>query len=696
MKQRKWIVREQDPEAIRCLCESLQISPIVSRLLYNRGLTDPERARLFLRKSIDILCDPFLLPDMRKAVNRINDALAHNERITIYGDYDVDGITSTSILYQYLSERTDNIDYYIPDRMEEGYGVNMAAIDTLAAAGTTLLITVDAGITALREIAHANDLGLTTIITDHHECAGGLPPAYAIVNPKRPDSEYPFPELAGVGVVFKLLCALSGREHLQDVIDRYSELVAFGTIADVMPLNGENRIIVSLGLKRLEHTRNIGLRALIAQSGIENKKITAGVIGYTLAPRVNAAGRVGSPRRAVKLLLSRDPREAAEIARELCDANRERQDEENKIITEAYDQLEHEPGFQRDKIIVLASDHWHHGIIGIVSSRLSDKYYLPSIMISFDGESGKGSGRSIPGFNIYEALAGQGELLEKFGGHALAAGLSLKRENYDAFKAGITRYANEILTDEILTPKLKIDCEIDIRDITLKTVNEILLLEPYGMGNAAPLFLLRDIRIDDICPISGDKHTKLLLSKNGVTIDAFLFGRGTADFPYFRGEKLDLVCNLDTNSYRGNITVQLVIKDLHLSSTYRESLREYTEALHLYQGAGCRGLTQHQLLHVIPSREDFVTVYRYLTTSDEIHDTLELLHRRIGVLSDRPPNICKLRICLDVFTQMDMLSVTEEPDGALTIRKLPVREKKNLDLSPLLIELKSIRGKNGS
>lgn len=685
MKQRSWVLKEQDDGCVSALCTGLGISTVTARLLVNRGLDSVDKAKHFLNKSIDSLSDPMRLPDMDRAVARVEQALARNERITIFGDYDVDGITSTSILYDYLTRRGGVVDYYIPNRNEEGYGLSIPAVDSIVQRGSRLMITVDSGITALEEVAHAAASGLDTVVTDHHECQEQLPAAVAVVNPKRADSDYPFKELAGVGVVFKLICAMEGREALQQCIDRYIELVAFGTVADVMPLTGENRVIVALGMKRIAATKNPGLRALITCSGIENRRITASTVGFTLAPRVNAVGRVGCASRAVELFLTQDPAKAAAIAQTLCDANRTRQEEEDKILRRALADIERDEDFGSHNIIVLAEQDWHHGIIGIVASRLSDLYYLPSIMISFDEEGvGKGSCRSISSFNLYEALEHCSEHLDKFGGHALAAGLTVRREHYDAFKQAITAYADQKLTPEDLSPRLNIDCEIAPGDISLETVTDISYLEPYGMSNPAPLFLCRGLTVADIYPLSGDKHLRLTLRQGSSSFTAFLFGRSRAQFPFVPGERIDICCNLDLNTFRGVQSAQVVIKDYRESEQQVERRRRGAELYSRF----CEGrLTAQEAPQLQPAKSDFVAVYRLF--SDQCSMTLVEACRRLTTQEQGPMELCRLRVCLDVLEEMGIFQNDLEGDQ-LTVAVNQIDGKVNLNHSEILQRLRKL------
>ena len=425
MRTKQWNIARLDGNAVRALSQEGGYPLLTAAVLCSRGMDTPEKASAFLASDFSQLNDPLLLPDMEKAVRIIRDAVDAGERIAVFGDYDVDGITSTCVLVRYLRSQYADCTFYIPDRLTEGYGLNCGALQKLRDDGVSLVITVDSGITAIEEAAFAKEIGLKMVITDHHECMDQLPDALAIVNPKRPDSTYPFQELAGVGVAFKLICALAGRDHLAEVLDNYLDLVAVGTIADVMPLYGENRAIVANGLQYLVHTDNPGLRMLMRESGVEDKRMTASVVSFTLAPRINAAGRMGCALLAAELFLTNSLSRASEIAATLCRQNKERQNAENAILEQAYAVLQKEYDPEEDRMIVLWGEEWHHGVIGIVSSRISDRYGCPTVLISLEGDRGKGSGRSVRGFNLFEALEHSSAYLEKFGGHALAAGLTI-------------------------------------------------------------------------------------------------------------------------------------------------------------------------------------------------------------------------------------------------------------------------------
>ena len=499
-RERVWTLHESKDDAgtkqdIRALAQGLQMSELCAKLIYNRGFKTVEQAERFLKNEESQLHDPFLMMDADKAVARIRRSIERHEKTVIYGDYDVDGVTAVSVLYLYLKEQGADVSYYIPSRNGEGYGLSCAALDRLKADGVEFIITVDTGITANEEADYATSLGIDMVITDHHECRAELPRACAVVNPHRPDCAYPFKELAGVGVIFKVICALemdACRRAGRPVIDgvrrisyAYADLTAIGTIADVMPLVDENRLIVALGLRLIAKTERHGLAALIEastsqgaksvnlSSGVRSaprkKKITSSLIGYGIAPRINAAGRISNASKAVELLLAEDSENAARMAQELCEINRCRQVEENRIAEQAYQRIEQSHDFDRDRIIVLEDNGWQQGIIGIVSSRITEKYGLPSILISFDGTArsedscediGKGSGRSIKGLNLVEAMNHCEDLLVKYGGHELAAGLTIERGQVDAFRRRINEYAAEKLDEKSLAVQLEADCEV--------------------------------------------------------------------------------------------------------------------------------------------------------------------------------------------------------------------------------------------
>lgn len=627
---KKWVVKSQDEVLVKQLSSKLNITEITARLLINRGFTDTEKAASFLAKSDSFLYDPFLLKDMEKAVARIKDAIDKHEKITIYGDYDVDGITSVSILYMYLDEQGASVEYFIPQRDTDGYGLNKAAVNAIADSGTKLIITVDTGITAIEETEYINSLGVDIVITDHHHCRPELPNAYAVVNPQREDCTYPFKELAGVGVAFKLICALelnylnNGEYNIsviKDMCRRYIDLVTIGTIADVMPLVDENRIIVYMGLSLLENTEKLGIRALFEAAGIdiskkERRKITSSVIGYTIAPRINATGRISSAGRAVKLFLSTSKEEAEYLSEEFCQINKERQDTETAIFLEAVRQIEENKMNERDVILVLSSDTWHHGVIGIVCSRITEKYNLPSVLISFDtckdaeknGENiGKGSARSIKGLNMAELFAENENLLEKYGGHELAAGLSIKRGNIDTFRENINECARKILGDKKPEVALDIEAELKLSDINIPNIDDTMLLEPFGAENPQPLFSVENVKIADMVLLGGGKHTKMMLSSQDGNISALFFGANLENEGFGVGDIVSVAASMNINEFRGERTPQLICRDIKIVEHYEDDVKEsrkYFEAVMLGDVLIRR--------EDIPLRADFAVVYKFL------------------------------------------------------------------------------------
>ena len=689
----RWIIQNHDEKIVKLLSESLRVKPLCAKLLINRGYMDVEGARSFIEKSDAFLYDPYLLEDMRKATARIRLAMSRDEKITIYGDYDVDGVTSVSILYMYLKDRGVDVDFYIPTRESEGYGLNIGAFHTIKENGTTLVITVDTGITALDEIAYAKTIGLDIVVTDHHQCRPKLPVCEAVVNPRRPDCRYPFKELSGVGVVFKLLCALEmdilnfGEYNIftvKDMCKRYIDLVTIGTIADVMPLYDENRIMVYMGLHLLSNTSNVGVRALLRAVGIDDsKKVTASTIGYTLAPRINAAGRIGDAARAVQLFLTNSPHNATVIAEELCVINKERQQTENIIFEEALKQIEKEHDVEKESVIVLASDHWHQGVIGIVASKITELFGKPSILITFDSDEpsdhdpGKGSARSIKGLNIVEALANCSHLLIKYGGHELAAGLSVERGNLESFRNALNEYAGPYLSSPDCIVKTFAEAEINEKDVTMETIEDIARLEPYGAKNPEPVFVLKSIRIEEIAPLSMGKHTRLYLKKEETGMSAVCFGHNLLDEGFYNGTYVDVLCSMNINEFRGNKTVQLIIRDVDYADQSLKEIEEHENNLaKLKQGQ------YYFERNMIPKRQEFALIYKFLREEGFRKEKRISLMKLKSVFPEM--SCLKLLIILETFTECDLIAWTKVSVGTYRIRQLETKEKKNLYASSLM------------
>lgn len=559
---KKWETYSVDNDAVASLAERNNISLLLARILTNRGIDTDEKIEKFLYPSLDDLYDPYMLNDMEIAVDRIVKAIKQNEKITVYGDYDVDGITSVTILKQFLDDQNVMVDYYLPNRLSEGYGLNNNALQKIKDRGTRLIITVDCGISAYDEIEFAKSLGMEVIVTDHHECPSKLPLASAVVDPKREDSTYPFSSLAGVGVTFKLIHALSLKMNLpKEMYLKYLDIVCLGTVADIVPLIDENRVIVKYGLEYIKNTSNIGLKALIGVSGCTS--IDSQTISFGLAPRINACGRMGDAELALKMLLTHDEKEASKIANMLQEKNKERQDVEKGIMEDALNKIEGEH-LNKDNIIVVGSKNWFHGVIGIVASKITDTYYKPSILICFEGENGKGSGRSIDGFDLHEALNATSEHLQKYGGHEMAIGLSIEKSEFENFKNAIVKYANEKITQEYV-PVIKIDSEINIREATGKTIEELKLLEPYGESNMPPIFMYKNIKVDSIRTLSNDRHLKLNVKEGNIVFDAIAFNMGDKKDSIRMGDKVDILFHLEINRFNGRETIQLNVKDIKKS-----------------------------------------------------------------------------------------------------------------------------------
>ncbi len=718
-KKKKWSIRyaptAENASAVKSLADALGILPTTAKLLFTRGLRTAEEATVFLRQAETSLHDPFMLKDIERAVARILEALEKGERIAIYGDYDVDGVTSVSLLYTYLSRLGADIGYYIPCRSREGYGLSTSAIDTLKERGVELVITVDTGITAMEEVAYATELGIDTVVTDHHECRPELPEACALVNPHRADDPYPFKDLAGVGVVFKLICALEmtrcrmdGRSEIdgvRQICREYADLVAIGTIADVMPIVDENRLIVALGLKLLESTKRPGLRALIeAASGNrvgdqkfppKKRKINSGFIGFVLAPRINAAGRVSSASIAVELLLATDNGRAAELAEELCNLNTTRQVEENRIAVEVYQKIEQMPPELCDRIIVIEGDTWQQGIIGIVSSRITERYGLPSILISFDGSTrgfasdddlGKGSGRSIKGLNLVEALADSEEHLARFGGHELAAGLTIRRGNIDAFRKQINQYAHKHLTEDMLCISIDADCEVQMKDLTLALAQEIDKLEPFGTSNPVPNFVLRDASLLRIIPMGNGKHTKLILEKDGISMVAVWFGTEHTAIPFEIGDRLDVMFQLNINEFQNVTSLQMIVQDMQLSKVYEESFADAWERYEEIR-AGAPITAEED---VIPTRQDMACVYTLLRREHQIGHTYFPIRRILSLVAQQgtPLGYHKLKTIIRIMQELNICDITEPVRDCFVFDFYFNPTKTSIDKSSILKKLK--------
>ncbi|MBQ9314442.1 MAG: single-stranded-DNA-specific exonuclease RecJ [Clostridia bacterium] len=558
---KKWEFAQVNEELVKEIAFHYSISETIAKVILNRGIEKDAQINDFLHPNIDKLYDPFLFNDMDIAVNRILKCKEDNEKVTIYGDYDVDGITSTAILSKFLIELGIENDFYLPNRLSEGYGLNNNAIDKIVQNGTKLLITVDCGISGYNEVEYAKEHGLDVIVTDHHECPEKLPQAIAVIDAKRPDSTYPFNSLAGVGVTFKLIHAISLKLGLdRKSYLKYLDIVCLGTVADIVPLVDENRLIVHFGLMLVKQTKNIGLKSLIEIAGY-NESIDSTAISFGLAPRINACGRLGKAEIALKLLLTTSIEEAKKIAIELNNFNKERQEVEKRIINDAMEIIEKDKLYN-DDIIVLASENWHHGVIGIVSSKITETYYKPSILISIEDGIGKGSGRSIDGFDLHSALTECSEYLDKFGGHEMAIGLSLDADNIEKFKQKIKEVTSKNIDKEAV-PKLKIDALINPKEINFEIFDSMNLLEPYGEANHPPIFVSKNLKVDSVRLLSNDRHLKLTLKGDNILLNAIGFNLG--DRVIHIGDRIDVAYMLEVNKFNNMQNIQLNIKDIKKS-----------------------------------------------------------------------------------------------------------------------------------
>ena len=666
----KWLIKKQDEAAVAEIRKQFGFCDAVARVLYNRGLTDRKSIESFFDIDIANLHDPLLLADMEKATSRIKRAVENGEKITVYGDYDVDGITSVVLMYRCLTSLGANVDYYIPDRTEEGYGLNSSALRSIYDSGTSLIVTVDTGTTAVEEIAEAENYGLDVIVTDHHECKPTLPVCVAVVNPKRPDSVYPYKELAGVGVVFKLVCALIGDST--KAFSLYGDLVSIGTIADIMPLVDENRVLVSLGLDLLRKRPSCGIKALLeASGGYKHGQITASTIAFQVAPRINAAGRIGDPKRSVELLLCEDPEQAASLAEGLCDENRTRRQMEADIIADVEKMLENRN--PSDRIIVVGSENWHHGVIGIVASKIVEKYHLPCILVCFDGDRAKGSARSIKDVSMFELLTQSSRHLEKFGGHEMAAGLTLARKDFDGFVRDITAIANEKITDDMMIPVVESECEIPFSEISLDTVHELQRLEPFGTGNPTPNFAFGNVVISDILAVGAGMHLKLTFSYSGQDFSAMLFGTTLQDFDFATGDTVDIVFSMSENFFNNRYSLNMSLKRMRLCE---ETEKKEADEEKLYN----RFISGDKEDGIVLTRKEFTAVYRHLhrnyVNARQTRYMPHALARGFARKGLEGFGFCKLMLCLNILSELGIIEYAYNENVSITFRD--TQNKKNL------------------
>ena len=625
-------------------------APLTAMVLSARGIHDPRQAREYLSCDSELI-DPFLLTDMDRAADRVRLAVNRGEKIAVFGDYDVDGITATCLLTAFLRHLGADVVSYIPGRLEEGYGLNPIAIDQLHREGVKLIVTVDCGITAVDEALLCKNLGIDLVITDHHECKDVLPDAIAVVDPHRPDGGYPHKNLSGVGVAFKLAAALSGDQ--QAVLEEYADMVCLGTVADVMLLQGENRVFVAKGLESLRQTRRPGIAALMQESGCAQETVSASSIGFMLAPRINAAGRMGQIDLAVDLFLTDDPRKASELARALCELNRQRQSVESGIYDQAVSML---PAGKTPEAIVLADETWHQGVVGIVASRIAEEFCCPTFLICLDGEHGKASSRSFGGFNLFSSLTTLSPLLESYGGHELAAGFTISRSQIPAFRKAICELAAAYYSDDTPRTCIDIDCAIEPELLTIRGIDSLNQLEPTGNGCPKPVLMMKKLTVERIQMVGGGKHMRLRLRSGRTAVNAIYFSASPETASIAQGDLVDVAFNPQINEFRGERSVQMNILDI----------RPYCSAEASGEIASYHALRQNRLTPadasaLLPDRNTLATVWRYLAAAQgPIREAPMCLCRKIVRWSGAPLNLGQLMTCLDIFSDVGLLQAQRQ------------------------------------
>lgn len=678
MSRKKWVLPKTDKERAMEVSEKYNLDPLAASLLISRGIDNEKDIKDFCSESTS-LSDPFELADMDKAVIVITEALHSGEKITIFGDYDADGVTATAVLHSFLESQGANVDYYIPDRNTEGYGMNKTAIKKIADRGTNLIITVDNGISAIEESEYIYELGMHLVITDHHKVPDILPKADAIVNPHRIDNDIDFDEWAGAGVAFKLVCALSDSEEAQMLLDEFSDLVTIGTVADVVTLTKENRTIVKCGVDKINDSQRAGILALKKIAGVEGKTVNSTTVAFSLVPRINAIGRMKHASLAVDLLLSDDYSEAENMAAALNDCNLDRQKTENEITLEALQQLQDNPERIYDRVLVFDGRDWHGGVIGIVASRFVDKFGKPCIVITSDGEEAKGSGRSIEGFSLYDAINSASHILTHFGGHVLAAGFGLKDKNIELFRKIVNDYAKTV---KMPYPTVKMDFRVKPDFISVDILDTFTVLEPFGAGNPQPLFGLYNMKIDNITSVGNGKHFKLALSNGNANLTAMKFSTTVDEFNYRKGDIVNIAAKFERNEFMGEVRVSIHIKDIKDSFTDDEKC---IDGKRLYEKImRDEPLSQEEVETALPDRNEVAKVYKYIRFNESIPDDFEILCYR---LNDDGSNYCKYMIAVDALSQLGL--IIKDNNGR--IRLSDNQGKVDLASAPILQKLSGNR-----
>lgn len=675
---RKWEVRPLDKERAAAFAQTYGVPFFLAMLMNIRGLDDAAHLREFLGEG-EPLSDPFLLKDMDKAAARITRAVDNMEKIAVYGDYDADGVTSTAMLYSYLETRGADVIFYIPQREGEGYGMNMGAVEYLKEQGVSLIVTVDNGISSVQEVARANELGIDVVVTDHHRPQEILPDAVAVVDAYRPDDTSPYKHFSGVGVAFKLLMALEdGAGDVEDLLDAYSDLAAIGTIGDIVPLTGENRTLIRAGLERLSQSDRPGVQALLENAGIAGKALTSTNVAFTLVPRINATGRMGAPERAVRLLISGYEEEAEVLSEEICADNEERRRVEAEIAEAAFADIEAK-GYMKDRVVVVDGENWHHGVIGIVASRVTERCGKPCMIISRGETEAKGSGRSIEGFSLFEAICACGDLLIKFGGHPMAAGITLKPENIEAFRKRINRYAAEHFP-QMPTQTVTLDCKLNPAALSVSMAQSLTQLEPFGNGNPQPVFGLFNMELSNVTPVGGGGHLRLTLEKNGAVITAMRFNTKPEELPYHIGDKIDLAVQLEAREFRGQPSLTVIVRDMKFAAFNTEKNIASLASFEKWQ----RGevLSAEDKNRLYPDRACLAAIYRALRTVNGKETDQVRFVSQFG----KDMTLGLFKTALLVFEERGLVH-SEIADDTFTATLIETSGKTDITRSPVLLAL---------
>lgn len=675
---RKWEVRPLDKERAAAFAQTYGVPFFLAMLMNIRGLDDAAHLREFLGEG-EPLSDPFLLKDMDKAAARITRAVDNMEKIAVYGDYDADGVTSTAMLYSYLETRGADVIFYIPQREGEGYGMNIGAVEYLKEQGVSLIVTVDNGISSVQEVARANELGIDVVVTDHHRPQAILPDAVAVVDAYRPDDTSPYKHFSGVGIAFKLLMALEdGAGDVEDLLEAYSDLAAIGTIGDIVPLTGENRTLIRAGLERLSQSDRPGVQALLENAGIAGKALTSTNVAFTLVPRINATGRMGAPERAVRLLISGYEEEAEVLSEEICADNEERRRVEAEIAEAAFADIEAK-GYMKDCVVVVDGEKWHHGVIGIVASRVTERCGKPCMIISRGETEAKGSGRSIEGFSLFEAICACGDLLIKFGGHPMAAGITLKPENIEAFRRRINQYAAEHFP-QMPTQTVTLDCKLNPAALSVSMAQSLTQLEPFGNGNPQPVFGLFNMELSNVTPVGGGGHLRLTLEKNGAVITAMRFNTKPEELPYHIGDKIDLAVQLEAREFRGQPSLTVIVRDMKFAAFNTEKNIASLASFEKWQ----RGevLSAEDKNRLYPDRACLAAIYRALRTVNGKETDQVRFVSQFG----KDMTLGLFKTALLVFEERGLVH-SEIADDTFTATLIETSGKTDITRSPVLLAL---------